>query len=383
MSRPGSSGGSIGAESHSIVRSGVRRLARDAATKAVDLASDPAKREQFLAVAVPVVESALDSARARNRRGEIKAWRLARAGLTAPLSARRVSASLSAGSVNAATPSTLPPVQRPSLPVQTPTAATAPLPVSSDAPPFMEPGPTGPHPKTYPHAAPTHRQLAGPTTAQILAEWQLADPEADRACWRHGLELYGASDLDDFEQMKVAANLMCQGLKHLLCDEEFSLASESDESDVLAAQTVWNVLSAAIYGNDHTTWTHDDSRHVRIALAVARRFRMQSTELGGTGALEMIFDEPSELDSMRYALSAEPSSFDLHSWFDQPWDDGSNWVGPLTPAEAKAKPSTPAVISQGWRPDPFGRHDLRYHDGHAWTQHVSSAGSQSTDAVPV
>lgn len=32
-----------------------------------------------------------------------------------------------------------------------------------------------------------------------------------------------------------------------------------------------------------------------------------------------------------------------------------------------------------WYPDPFGRHELRYWDGAAWTEHVSSHGRQSTD----
>ena len=38
---------------------------------------------------------------------------------------------------------------------------------------------------------------------------------------------------------------------------------------------------------------------------------------------------------------------------------------------------TPAA---DWYPDPFGRHELRYWDGAAWTEHVSSHGRQSTDA---
>jgi uncharacterized protein YxjI len=32
-----------------------------------------------------------------------------------------------------------------------------------------------------------------------------------------------------------------------------------------------------------------------------------------------------------------------------------------------------------WYPDPFGRHEMRYHDGSAWTEHVASHGRQSTD----
>ena len=34
-----------------------------------------------------------------------------------------------------------------------------------------------------------------------------------------------------------------------------------------------------------------------------------------------------------------------------------------------------------WYPDPNGRHELRYWDGNAWTDHVSDQGVQSTDPV--
>ena len=32
-----------------------------------------------------------------------------------------------------------------------------------------------------------------------------------------------------------------------------------------------------------------------------------------------------------------------------------------------------------WYPDPYGRHELRYHDGTRWTEHVSSHGRQAVD----
>lgn len=43
--------------------------------------------------------------------------------------------------------------------------------------------------------------------------------------------------------------------------------------------------------------------------------------------------------------------------------------------------ATPEVRpeAQGWHPDPTGRHDLRWHDGAAWTPHVSDEGRTSTD----
>ena len=36
--------------------------------------------------------------------------------------------------------------------------------------------------------------------------------------------------------------------------------------------------------------------------------------------------------------------------------------------------------SAGWHADPFGRFDHRYWDGARWTEHVATAGQQSTDA---
>ena len=52
------------------------------------------------------------------------------------------------------------------------------------------------------------------------------------------------------------------------------------------------------------------------------------------------------------------------------------------PAPAPAynpAPAAPAVPS-GWYADPAGRFELRYWDGGAWTEHVSRAGQQFTDA---
>src|SRR5688500_1038233 len=36
----------------------------------------------------------------------------------------------------------------------------------------------------------------------------------------------------------------------------------------------------------------------------------------------------------------------------------------------------------GWHADPFGRHQGRYWDGSAWTEHVDDAGQQSVDPPP-
>lgn len=47
----------------------------------------------------------------------------------------------------------------------------------------------------------------------------------------------------------------------------------------------------------------------------------------------------------------------------------------------KPAPSTPAAGAAAgrWADDPFGRHQLRYHDGAAWTEHVSDQGTTGTD----
>lgn len=40
----------------------------------------------------------------------------------------------------------------------------------------------------------------------------------------------------------------------------------------------------------------------------------------------------------------------------------------------------PALAEDGWQPDPFGRHELRYRSGTVWTEHVSDGGVQGSDA---
>jgi Protein of unknown function (DUF2510) len=43
-------------------------------------------------------------------------------------------------------------------------------------------------------------------------------------------------------------------------------------------------------------------------------------------------------------------------------------------------PALPAPVAAGrWASDPFRRHELRYWDGAAWTNHVSNAGVSAVD----
>lgn len=53
-------------------------------------------------------------------------------------------------------------------------------------------------------------------------------------------------------------------------------------------------------------------------------------------------------------------------------------ASPVPPPEP---PPTPGAIPPAWHPDPYGRHQLRWWDGERWTEHVSSGGVASVDAV--
>jgi hypothetical protein len=56
-------------------------------------------------------------------------------------------------------------------------------------------------------------------------------------------------------------------------------------------------------------------------------------------------------------------------------------------AAAEGPPPYPGTVAEssppfGWYPDPSHAHELRYWDGRSWTEHVSDAGTQSTDPPP-
>jgi hypothetical protein len=153
-----------------------------------------------------------------------------------------------------------------------------------------------------------------PTVDQILAEWHPGEPAADLARWQEGMARYDAAPLENRAEMFAAAELMCMGLVHYLAGRPI-MAANSRDSERDLAQTIWNVLVAALLGNDQTTWGPEAERHVRLALAAARRGGFQSTELGGKGTLAKIFDDRGNQMLMASALSREPWSFSLVEWF--------------------------------------------------------------------
>lgn len=48
---------------------------------------------------------------------------------------------------------------------------------------------------------------------------------------------------------------------------------------------------------------------------------------------------------------------------------------------ADAALASPGVSAGRWAADPAGRHELRYWDGSAWTEHVQTGGQQTTDPL--
>ncbi|MCU1370109.1 MAG: hypothetical protein JWO77_1303 [Ilumatobacteraceae bacterium] len=55
---------------------------------------------------------------------------------------------------------------------------------------------------------------------------------------------------------------------------------------------------------------------------------------------------------------------------------------PPPPPPAAASAATTGGHAAGWHPDPSGRHQHRWWDGHRWTDAVSTNGATSTDPVP-
>jgi hypothetical protein len=51
----------------------------------------------------------------------------------------------------------------------------------------------------------------------------------------------------------------------------------------------------------------------------------------------------------------------------------------VAPSQATTTAATPSVPAD-WYKDPSGRFELRYWNGSAWTEHVATGGTQSTDA---
>lgn len=186
-----------------------------------------------------------------------------------------------------------------------------------------------PVPESIPETPAAPGGRVGMTVPQILNEWAIGPPGADLARWREGMARYDAAPLEDREEMRAAAELMCAALTHYL--QGTNIVTDTQGGSGALVQTTWNVLVASLAGNDETTWDAQVERHMRLALAAVRHAGLQSKELGGRGTFREIFDDQGNQMLMLAALwqmeSSGPKAFSLHDWFASAPDD-SAWKVP-------------------------------------------------------
>lgn len=231
----------------------------------IDTAKDPARRQAAMRAAVPAFDAALDGAGVRNKNGEVKVWRLARAAARP-----RKTVSRAGRAAAAATAGQL---------------------------------------KTGLGSVDRHHGRLAPRDAEIVAEWAFDDPGQDLARWREGLTRFADADVTDTAEMRISAYLMCDVLKHCVIGDPIL----DDDNEIV--ETTGNVLAALLHGTAVDDWQEDDDKVVRLALAVARRFGVQPEELGGNGELDALFYD--SLNRMRMAMSLAQSkwSCDMSEWF--------------------------------------------------------------------
>lgn len=158
-----------------------------------------------------------------------------------------------------------------------------------------------------------------PSSAQIVAEWIIADPVGDSARWRDGIRRYEAGSLDDDAAMGEAVELMCAALTYYVVDGTMTGDLEGESPDTAAAQTIWNVLVATMYGRGGKPLSTGSTKCLRLALAAVRRGGYQAKDLGGNGLMAEVFDDGSRA-LMTAALSdllaeAGETPVQLRRWF--------------------------------------------------------------------
>jgi len=112
-----------------------------------------------------------------------------------------------------------------------------------------------------------------------------------------------------------------------------------------------------------------------MALVGATAGRRFTTWLGGIGALvgliALIFTVFDSSDALQFGIVAVVTGVAIVVAATIVHND-------MFRSDPEAPLETPDS-SQGWHPDPVGRHELRWHDGTAWTANVSDSGETGTD----
>ena len=101
---------------------------------------------------------------------------------------------------------------------------------------------------------------------------------------------------------------------------------------------------------------------------------------GGAGAVgaAAVASETVDTGSQYTAAADEPAAAPAEEPAAAPTEEPA--AAPAEePAAGGGDSAAESTVPAGWYADPSGRFELRYWDGHAWTEHVSRAGQQYTD----
>jgi hypothetical protein len=172
--------------------------------------------------------------------------------------------------------------------------------------------------------------------------------------------------------------------------EFVSISTSSFDPAALAAQLTehsakgWSVVSIVPTGGDVTAFLSREAVAGEAAVAAVEEAPVVEAAVEEAPVEAVVEAAPVEAavvaaavaEPAGWAVAPEPAPL-------APIAEAAPAAAPVyTPAPAPAytpAPAAPAVPS-GWYADPAGRFELRYWDGGAWTEHVSRAGQQFTDA---
>ena len=147
----------------------------------------------------------------------------------------------------------------------------------------------------------------------------------------------------------------------------------------------WTVVAIVPTGGDVTAFlSRAAGAHAAAETAPAME---AAAEPAHEPAMHAMTPEPVAAEPAGWAVAPEPAPAPVSSapatviQSAAPMANIGDYSAPAAaPAPAyQPAPATPAVPA-GWYADPAGRFDLRYWDGSTWTEHVSRAGQQFTDA---
>ncbi len=160
--------------------------------------------------------------------------------------------------------------------------------------------------------------------------------------------------------------------------EFVSISSSSFDPSALAAQLTehsakgWSVVSIVPTGGDVTAFL---TREAQAGEPEAAHVEAAAVEAAPVEAAPAAPAEPAG-----WAVAPDPAPLAPIAEAAPAYNPAPAYAPAPAPAPAYAPaPAAPAVPA-GWYADPAGRFELRYWDGGTWTEHVSRAGQQSTDA---